>query len=338
MTADHFGFASPLLVIRGAVFWPYLEGGVVLLLGLFALSWRDVRGSRGLEKLIPFGPVLYAVAIAVFSGDHFGTPRAVASIVPSWMPWHLFWTYFVGAALIAAALSIAAQKESQLAAAMMGIMLLLFVLMMHIPNCFRVPHERIVYTIAVRESCLSAGAFAYAAALASDWRRGAYRGWGLALRSSIWTKMVTIARVVIGIAIIDFGVQQLLFPAYAPGIPQQGPEIVVVPAWIPAHALCAYVSGAIFLLCGVLLLLNWRPRLIARIFAAFLFVLIAFIYVPQSIRYALNIGLGLNYLAIHFMLAGTVLFLARALPRDATEPVAVKVPAGRADARVGALR
>lgn len=321
-----FATTALLFVFKPAVAWPWIEGAAILLIGLAALSWSDVREWDGFEKLIPFGPTLYAIAIAVFSGDHFGAPRAVATIVPRWMPWHLFWTYFVGAALIAAALSLAAHKESQLAAALTGVMLFLFVLMIHIPNCFRAPHDRSMYTIAVRECLLSAGAFAYAAALAQDWSRCAYRGWGLALRSSAaWAKMTSISRIVIGVAIIDYGIQQFLFPSYAPGIPQQGPEIIHMPPWIPAHALWAYVSGAIFLTCGIALLLNLRPRLVAEILAATVLVITAFVYIPATIKTPANIGIGLNYVAIHFMLAGAALMLAQAMPGKSKEEVAVGV-------------
>lgn len=313
------------LVFKPVVAWPWIEGVAILLVGLVALSWSDVREWHGLEKLIPFGPMLYAIAIAVFSGDHFGAPRAVATIVPKFMPWHLFWAYFVGAALIAAALSLAAHKEAQLAAALTGVMLSLFVLMIHIPNCFRAPHDRSIYTIATRECLLGAGALAFAAALAADWHRGAYRGWGLALRSSAWPKVATISRVVIGVVIVDYGIQQFVFPSYAPGIPQQGPEIIQMPSWIPAHSFWAYVSGAIFLVCGIALLLNLRPRRVAEFLAAVVLVITAFVYIPATIKTPANIGIGLNYVAIHFMLAGAALMLAQAMPAKSRQEVAVGV-------------
>jgi uncharacterized membrane protein len=317
---------AALLVFRipGAVFWPYFAGSVILTVGLASVSWTDVRHARGLEKLVPFGPLLYAVALAVFSGDHFVGARAVGRIVPSWMPWHLFWAYFVGVALIAAALSISAQRESQLAAAMVGVMLVLFVLMIHAPNYLAAPHDRMRFTLVLRESSLSAGAFAFAAAQAQQWRRGAYRGLGLALGSRAWGKSTVIARIVMGVATADFGIQQFLFPTFAPGIPQDGAEVIIrMPNWLPAHALWAYISGTIFVACGIALLLNRRARVAADIVAATILVLMAFVYVPLTIKNASNIDLGLNYLAIHSMLAGALLLLARALPKKLTEEIAV---------------
>jgi uncharacterized membrane protein YphA (DoxX/SURF4 family) len=150
--------------------------------------------------------------------------------------------------------------------------------------------------------------------------------------------MVSVARIVIGVVIVDYGIQQFLFPGYAPGIPQQGPEVIVMPSWIPAHALWAHVSGAIFLLCGIALLLNWRPRIVAEVLAATVLVEVALIYAPATIKTPANIDMGLNYVAIHFMLAGTALFLARALPQKLAEEAAVKVRESSAAARVETLR
>lgn len=318
---------SPLLLfaVSPAVFWPYFAGAVVLIVGLARLCRDEVRGSRGLETLIPFGPVLFAVAMAVFSGDHFGAPRAVSGVVPAWMPWHLFWTYFVGSALIAAALSMAVGKESQLAAALLGLMLFSFVLMIHIPSCFATPHDKTRFTVAIRDTALSAGALAFAASQAERWRRGAYRGLGLALRSTVWRKIPAIARIVIGVTLADFGIQQLLVPRFAPGIPQEGPRVMVTaPAWLPAHALWGYLSGAIFLVTGLALLSNRKPRHAASLLAAVVLVLVAFVYVPLTIQHATNIGRGLNYLAIHFALAGAALFLAGALPKGAAPAIPIE--------------
>ncbi|HLV95841.1 MAG TPA: hypothetical protein VKS44_11670 [Candidatus Acidoferrales bacterium] len=314
--------------IRLTVLWPYTAGAVVLVVGLAAVSRKQVREEPGLERFVPLGPVLFAIPMAIFSGDHFVAARAVGGIVPSWMPWHLFWAYFVGTALMAAALSIAARKESQLAAALLGIMLFLFVLMIHIPACFATPFDASRLTIALRDSALSAGAFSFAAVQAEEWQRGAYRGWGFALGSAAWKRIPAIARVVIGVALTYFGIQHLRFPSFAPGFPQEGPGVVVaMPSWIPAHVFWGYLTGAIMIGCAIALLMNWRPRAAANVLAAMVLVLVVFVYVPLTIKNASNIALGLNYLAIHFALAGDALLLASALPKGIAEEVAV--PAAR---------
>jgi uncharacterized membrane protein len=62
--------------------------------------------KHGLEKILPFGRLFYAIPMGVFGTDHLADAKNIARIVPSWMPLHIFWVYLVGIALIAAALSI----------------------------------------------------------------------------------------------------------------------------------------------------------------------------------------------------------------------------------------
>jgi hypothetical protein len=54
------------------------------------------------------------------------------------------------------------------------------------------------------------------------------------------------------------------------------------------------------------------------------------IYLPVLLARPSSIDPGLNYLAIHFALAGAVLFLARGLPAPAAQPAAAPLPAAEA--------
>ncbi|HXJ15062.1 MAG TPA: hypothetical protein VNH19_22545, partial [Candidatus Limnocylindrales bacterium] len=89
--------AIVLLAIPSTVIWSYSVGGVVLAIGLVAIFLRGGwQKARGLDKLILFGPLFYAAPLAAFGTEHFTLTAAIASIVPQWIPWHLFWAYFVG--------------------------------------------------------------------------------------------------------------------------------------------------------------------------------------------------------------------------------------------------
>ena len=90
-----FSFALLVFAISGATFWPYFGGAAILVVGI-AMAWKHgVRQSQGLSALIPFGPLLLAIPMAIFGMDHLVAAKAVATIVPSWIPGHLFWAYFV---------------------------------------------------------------------------------------------------------------------------------------------------------------------------------------------------------------------------------------------------
>src|SRR5208282_4093548 len=90
--------------------------------------------------------------------------HAIMKIVPAWMPFKLFWTYFVGVALIAAALSVIFRVGIRLSATLLGIMFFCFVAMMDLPGAIRVPHNRIAWTLLARELVFGAGAMLLAIA------------------------------------------------------------------------------------------------------------------------------------------------------------------------------
>jgi len=307
-------FASLLVFsIPNDVFWPYFAGAATLVIGLATSIKNRIGQASGIDKFIVFGPLSFAIGMAIFGADHFVAAKFVAMIVPSWIPGHLFWAYFVGFALIAAALSLATSIRWRLAAALLGIMIFIFVLTIHIPNLFAAPHDKTRLTILLRDLSLSAGALAFAALqTGADFSLQSFR-----------SKLITLARFVIAISIAVFGVDHFLDPTFAPGFPQEGTAIITMPTWIPGHAFWAYLTGAIFIGCALGLMSRRYARLAATILGITVLILILFVYIPLTIAKASDVANGLNYLAIHFALAGAAFFLAEALPAAIAEPVAV---------------
>ncbi len=79
-------------------------------------------------------PFFLAVFLILGGVQHFLFPQFVATLVPSWIPWHFFWTYFAGVALIAGGIGIMIPLTRQLAAYLVGIMIFLWVITLHIPR------------------------------------------------------------------------------------------------------------------------------------------------------------------------------------------------------------
>ena len=90
--------------------------------------------NRVVDKLIASGPYLFAASSVVFGVDHFLILAFIASLVPAWLPWHLFWAYLTGAAFVAAGISIAIKWLDQWAAFLLGTMFALWVLILHSPR------------------------------------------------------------------------------------------------------------------------------------------------------------------------------------------------------------
>jgi hypothetical protein len=82
--------------------------------------------NSALDWLIKSGRFIFAIALVVLGLDHFLFFRFVASLVPPWIPWHLFWAFFCGCAFMAAGVSIATRWMGQLGATLIGTMFLLW--------------------------------------------------------------------------------------------------------------------------------------------------------------------------------------------------------------------
>src|SRR5438105_4969771 len=93
------------LQFLGTPFSMSAAGLALLAIGLLAAK-NDIIRARGIDKVVALTHLCFAIPLAVFGAEHLsgGIPLFM---VPSYMPWRLFWLYFVGVALIAASLSIA---------------------------------------------------------------------------------------------------------------------------------------------------------------------------------------------------------------------------------------
>ena len=87
-----------------------------------------------LGRLIPFGAIAFSLTIISFACDHFLYAKEAADYVPSWIPYHLFWIYFTGTALLSSGVSIILKIKDTLASTLLGAMILSWFIMLHIPR------------------------------------------------------------------------------------------------------------------------------------------------------------------------------------------------------------
>jgi hypothetical protein len=110
-----------------------LSGGAFAIAGCFSEK-NESALTRFLTKLTPYGAVLFAITITSFGIDHLLFAREAADYVPSWVPFHLFWMYFTGVALIGSGLAIILKIRSGLVAAFLGTMIFTWFIILHIPR------------------------------------------------------------------------------------------------------------------------------------------------------------------------------------------------------------
>jgi uncharacterized membrane protein YphA (DoxX/SURF4 family) len=216
------------------------------------------------------------------------------------MPWRLFWAYFVGLALIAASLSIGTKTLVRWSGLLFGIMMFLFVAMIHFPGAVT-SGGRILWTIVIREMSFGGGGWVLA---------------GIAMGGSRapGKNLIAVGRVLITIAAIYFGVQHFLHPLGLPGVPLEKQ----MPTWIPARPFIDYLTGAFLIVAGVCFLLARKTRMAATYLGAWIVLLVVVIYGPVLIgaladpSTAVKVE-GLNYFADTLLFGGVILSLARAM-------------------------
>ena len=293
---------AALVGIPSEVIWSYGVGGVVFAVGLAMIFLRgEWQKARGLEKLILFGTIFYAAPLAAFGTEHFTLTKEIASFVPGWIPWHMFWAYFVGTCFIAAALSMASRIEARLAAGLVALTFFLFVVLMDIPGWLQNPHDRIALTVALRELSFSGGALALAVSLTKEARE---RGRKI---------FATVARYFIAVPVAFYSFEQFKHGDHLPGVPLAR----LTPTWIFGHAVWTYVAAVAYTVTGILLLAGKKTRAAAAWLGLTVLFVELVVYVPIGIVDRASLGNGLNYVGDTLMYCGAVLLLARAMPQEA---------------------
>src|SRR5579862_2845150 len=277
----------------------------------FVALWAardDIAQARGLDKVVALSNLCFAAPLAVFGALHLAAAKALATMVPSYMPWPLFWAYFFGFALLAASLSIATKILVRWSGLLFGIAMFCFVAMMDIPGALATPGDRFGWILAIRELAFGAGAWLLAAGAMTNSTTNA-------ATPQVKTTFLTIGRVVVGITAIFYGVEFFLHPQGVPALPLQK----MMPDWIPAHLLINYLTGAILVVSGAAILLAKKTRLAATYLGTWIVLLVVVIYGPILISALSNPSTevkieGINYFFDTLLFAGVILALASATP------------------------
>jgi len=113
-----------------------LSGGAFVIGGSLPASESrpGTKFFQSLEKLMPVGRIFFAIMLIVFGIDHFLYYQFVQTLVPAWIPFPLFWTYFAAIALIGAGVSFISMIKIKLVGILTAIMLFTWFLILHIPR------------------------------------------------------------------------------------------------------------------------------------------------------------------------------------------------------------
>ena len=283
------------LEVRGMI-----GAGIAALVAGLVLVWPRIRAASGLDRILVLGPVFEAVPLAIFSVEHFFSARDMVGIVPRWLPGALFWVYFFGVALLAASVSFILWRCVRWSASLLALFFLLIVATVELPGLPGHVHERMIWTLNLRELCFAGGAMALAGSV-----------WPPTGRAGV--PLIRTGRSIVALVMILYGIEHFFYPRNVPGVPLEK----MTPEWIPAPMAITCFIGVILIAGGLGLFVRRTVRIAAAGAGTILVLLVAFFYIPIAMtELSSNLAVeGINYVGDTLLLAATIMLAGRDILR-----------------------
>lgn len=281
--------------------WGMMGAGAAALVAGLLLVRPRFQIACGADKLFALAPVFEAVPLAIFAAEHLLAAHDLMPIVPKWLPWHLFWVYFFGVALLAAAISFILWRCVRVSALLLALFFLIVVAIVDLPNLSTQAHDRLFWTLTVRELCFAGGAMTLAGSVSSRASRAG-------------SLLERIGRAIVALVMIFYGIEHFFFPRNVPGVPLEK----MTPAWIPAPAAIACFIGIVLIVAGIGLFFRRTVRIAAAGAGGILVLLVIFFYLPiAAVELHSDLAVeGINYVGDTLLFAATVLLAGFGADRE----------------------
>jgi uncharacterized membrane protein len=215
-----------------------------------------------LDKITKLGRYFLAIPMIVFGIQHFLYAEFIVHLVPAWIPARLFWTYAAGFALSASGIGIIINVLSRIASILLGLMISIWVVVLHIPRAFQLPDDAEFINVFNAVFMLS-GAFLLSATLPQ--KDHLQRVAALAVRVSPF--LISMALFVFGIEIFIHG--EMIFIVGGP------------PSEIPGGVLFIYLTGIVFVAAAITIIFTKRVKVTAAFLGLYILFITILFYAPQ---------------------------------------------------------
>jgi uncharacterized membrane protein len=157
-------FQHPLVLVA----WTFGSTGVMVAAAWVLYVWfagdhdRQLLGFIADDRGVHIARALYGLSLIPFGLAHFMYLDATTVLIPNWLPWHVAWAYFTGAAFIAAGLAVTVGVVGRLAAALSALQMGLFSVIVWVPRVLAGPLNDFQWGEFVVTWALTAGAWVVA--------------------------------------------------------------------------------------------------------------------------------------------------------------------------------
>ncbi|HEX6227644.1 MAG TPA: hypothetical protein VFZ52_24670 [Chryseolinea sp.] len=214
-----------------------------------------------LDKITKVGRYFLGIPMMVFGIQHFLYSDFVVQLVPAWMPWRLFWTYFAGVALFASGLGIVFHVLTRVTSTLLGLMISTWILILHIPRIFEF-HSNSEFLNTFNALVFASGAFLLSVTESEKSFLEKFSHWG-----------ARVSPVFMAISFTVFGLELFI---------QQKLVFIVGAEYgdIPGELFWVYVSGIAFIAAATAIVLRYRVFMVSVIMGIYILFVTIMLYGP----------------------------------------------------------